>query len=279
MSIFLEGKCLKSELFDRIVELMESAGWRNISSDPTNEYAVMHSTGELGDKNLVFQFRPVAVNGAANTDIRTTTASMMTYRLINGYTPAEEENTAGTFERPNEAWRHLHIMTAAMQPTVEISYWYSINKNRVIFVFYAPESLNLAPASFYIGLPTHYTSEPESRGVIAMTSYYSTFANQVHISDEVAELPSITASKALTNLYTLPPKTPNSAGVHTPFELMFGDASVGIRGKLDSLYFLPNNVVNDGDILRFGAKRYRAVVLGIYSSNSFPTNTFIFQIS
>lgn len=279
MSIFLEGKCTKEELFNRIVDIMKSAGWKNISSAPTTEFAVMQSTGELGDKNLVFQMRPRAVNGADNTDIGTNTTSLMTYRLINGYTPSETTGTAGTFERPNEAWRHLHIGAGAMNPQVELKYWYSVNKNRVIFVIYPPESLNLQPTAFYIGEPITYTSEPNSKGVIAMTTYYSSFSNQVHISDEVAELPSLTASKALTNIFTLPPKSPNSAGIHTPFELMFGDAAVGIRGKIDSLYFLPTNSINDGDILKFGSKRYRAVVFAVYSNNSFPTNTFIIQIS
>ena len=277
MSIFKQDKCLKSELPAKIVQLMESVGWKNISSSLSTDYYVMQSNGEAGDKNLVFQFRPLAVNGS--NDITTTTYSAMSYRLVNGYTPNPSPNTAGTFERTGETWKIMNVFSSTVDPLVEVNFYYSVNKDRLIINIYAPESLNLLPVMLYIGLPTHYTSEPNSRGLCVLTSYAATTANVVHISDNVAELPTLATSTTVATQYSLPPKSPNSAGLHTPCELFYGNAQVGLRGKIDSLFFLPNNSVNDGDILKLGANRYRATNLGISGNNCFPSNTVIYQIS
>lgn len=278
MSIFTQTTCLKSEISSKMVELMTAAGWKNISSNPTTDFIVMHSKGEAGDKDLVFQFRPLSTT---NTNpVESTLHNIMSYRLINGYTPSEIPDTAGTFERPSEAWRLMHIAQgSSIDPSVELVLWYTVNKDRAIFNIYTPESLNILPVLIYVGLPTHYTSEPNSRGLVVMTSYTSSYANSVHISDNVAELPTATASLSITNTHPTIPKSPNSAGVHTPFEVYYGNASVGIRGKIDSIYFLPNNSINDGDILRLGSKRFRATQISISGNNSFPTNNIIYQIS
>lgn len=277
MTIFLEDKCLKSELPNKIVQLMESVGWKNISSNLATDYYVMQSNGEQGDKDLVFQFRPFAVNGTG--DIASTTSFAMSYRLINGYTPSETPDTAGVFERPSETWRIMNITTGATDPSVELNLWYTVNKDRIILNIYTPESLNLLPVMIYIGLPTHYTSEPKSRGLVVLTSYSATTANVVMASDTVAELPSLSAGTTFPTLYSLAPKSPNSAGLHTPCELFYGNAQVGIRGKIDSLYFLPNNSINDGDILKLGANRYRATNIGVSGNNCFPSNVIIYRIS
>jgi len=277
MSIFSETTCLKSELLNKIIELMVASGWKNISSDPTTDFVVMQSAGESGDKNLVFQIRSTATNNA--NDIVTTASNIMSYRLIGNYIPGEE-GVAGVTDRPKETWRALQIAPgAAVDPSVELTLWYSVNKDRIIFNIYTPESLNLGPVLFYIGLPTTFTSEPDSRGLIFMTSHVSPYSNQVHITDNVAELPSLTTSTSITNLYAAPPKSPNSAGLHTPFELAYGNTSVGKRGQIDSLLFLPNNSINDGDIVNAGSKRYRGTLLALSSNNSFPVNCILYRIS
>lgn len=277
MTIFSEDKCLKSELPNKIVQLMESTGWENVSSNYATDYYVMQSNGEQGDKDLFFQFRPLAVNGTG--EITTTTAFVMSYRLINGYTPSETVDTAGVFERPSEAWKIMNITAGAVDPSVELNLWYSVNKDRLILNIYAPESLNISPIMLYIGLPTHYTSEPKSRGLVVLTSYGANTANVVMASDTVAELPSLPASTTFPIQHSLAPKSPNSAGLHTPCELFYGNAQVGVRGKIDSLYFLPNNSINDGDILKLGANRYRATNLAVSGNSCFPSNVIIYRIS
>lgn len=281
MSIFTEGTCLKSGLLPKIVEIMVAAGWRNISSNPATEGFVMHSKGESGDKDLVFQIRSLPVNGAVAGDIHTSTAVVMSTRLVGGYTPSATQGVDGTFERSvtTEVWRALPIAPSTVAQEVELNYWYSVNKDRIIFNIYTPESLALLPVLFYIGLPTTYNSEPKSRGLVFATSMTATTANNLLITDNVAELPSVTASFAIPNQITLPPKSPNSAGKHTPVECLYGNAAVGIRGKIDSLLFLPNGSINNGDILRVGAKRFRATNLAVSGSNAFPSSVILYQIS
>ena len=279
MSIFTQTTSLKSDLAITIIDLLEKAGWNNVSSNYSTDFYVMNSKGETGDKDLYFQFRPTSTTNT--NDVTSTTATIMSYRLINGYTPNETDGVAGTFARTtSEAWRTWQIAQGTtVDPAVELNLWFSINKDRAIFNIYTPESLSLLPTLFYIGLPTSYTSEPLSRGVVAYSSMTSSFSNVAHVSDNVPELPTSATSITLANQIVLPPKSPNSAGIHTPVELSYGNASVGLRGKLDSLFFLPANSINDGNILKQGNKRFRATQLGVVSNNSFPTNCVIYQIS
>ena len=271
MSIFTEGKVLKNQLMERIKDILVGAGWTYATTVPTTEYYILTSTGESGDKKLAFQYRGLPINGSATGDINTTTAVVASYRLIGGY-----EN--GTIARPSEAWKSMNISSAVVDPEVELTYWYTVNKDRLIMNIYTPESLANTPVLWYFGLPTTFTPEPDGKGFVAMTSYASSQAS-VLVADNVAELPTSNSAVVLTNYIALAPKSPNSSGVHTPAELLYGNTSIGIRGKIDSLYFLPNGSVNDGDILRVGARRYRATQLGTSSNNSFPSPTVVYQIS
>lgn len=277
--IFQEGKCLKQNIIDKMIELMTGAGWKNISSKYDTDFIVMNSKGESNDKNLLLQFRYGSTTNAS--PINTTVATIASYRLMDKYTPSLTENTAGVFGRPTETWKYFYIAPiASLALDVELTYRYHVNKNRLIFIIETPESLNLMPIMYYMGLPdNHYTSEPDSRGVIAMCNYYGAYVNSVHICDAVAELPSVTLSSSRLNYCSLPPKSPNSAGIHTPVECMYGDTYEGYRGKIDGVFFLPNNSINNGDYLTLGSKRFRAIQLAVGSSNSYPSNTTIIQVS
>lgn len=279
--ILQEAKCTKAELFSKFIGLLIGAGWKDVSSNPTTDFVVLNSTGESNDKDLFIQFRPTNVSNSQ--PIETTLYGVMSYRLINEYTPNENMGTAGTFGRTTaEAWKPLYIAqstTANLPLDLELTYRYHVNKNRIIFLIETPESMNLLPVLWYIGLPMNtFTSEPKSRGVVAMSSYYSGYSNSVHISDAVAEMPSLTTSTSKTNYCALPPKSPNSAGIHTPSELLYGDTSEGLRGKIDGIYFLPANSISNGDTLSLGSKRFRASVLASGSNNSFPSLVVIYQI-
>lgn len=278
--ILQEAKCTKAELFTKFIDLLKGAGWTDVSSNATSDFIVLNSKGESNDKNLFIQIRNTNVSNAYPTD--TSLYGIWSYRLINGYTPNANVGTAGVFERTAETWRPLYIAqaTAGTLPLdLELTYRYHVNKNRIIFLVETPEAMNLAPCLFYIGLPMNtFTSEPKSRGVVVMSNYYSGFSNSVHVSDAVAEMPSLTASATRTNYIALPPKSPNSASIHTPVELFYGDTSEGYRGKLDGIYFLPNSSINNGELLNLGSKRFRASVLASGSSSSYPTQTVIYQI-
>ena len=238
----------------------------------------MKSTGEDGTKNLHVQLRASATNNTNPTD--TTDYNVASYRLIEGYTPGAS-GAAGTFNRPSEAWKNLYIVpsTSTVNGEVTVTYYYHVTKNRIIFIVETPETLAFGPVTHFIGLPLSFVSEPGSRGVVVASSAYGNAANAVLVSNAPGELPSDTSSSNRVIYATMPPKSPNSAGKHTPVEMFYGNTTEGIRGKLDGLYVLPAGGVNNGDTLNVGSKVFRAIVNGVGSTNSFPSTTLVIQTS
>ncbi|AEO93630.1 virion structural protein [Bacillus phage G] len=276
-AIFSKGTCKKKEILTTMITLMKAAGWNDISSNPATDFFIMHSKGESGDKDLFIQFRH---GSTSNTNpIDTTDYNAASFRLISEYTPGAQ-GVAGTFERPSESWRNFYVAptTTLINSEVMMTYYYHVNKNRIIFIIETPESLSFAPATHYFGLPTSFVSEPKSRGLIAASSTYAVTANNVYVTNAAGELPSDTASSGRTVYSAMPPKSPNSSGKHTPVEIYYGNTTEGIRGKIDGLYVVPAGGINNGDTLTVGTKQFRAVVNGVASSNSFPSTTLIFQI-
>lgn len=278
--IFSAGTCLKKETLTNMINLMKAAGWQDVSSNPTTDFFVMNSKGESGDKNLFIQFRQGSTSGVGTNPIDSTDYNVASYRLIGGYTPGAD-GTSGVFERPTETWRNLYIAptTALINNEVTMTYYYHVNKNRIIYTIETPDSLGHAPVTHYFGLPTSFVDEPDSRGVIGASSAYGVTANNVLVTNSAGEIPSDAASTTRVIYSTLPPKSPNSAGKHTPVEMYYGNTTEGIRGKLDGVYVIPPGGVNNGDTLVVGTKQFRVVVNGVGSTNSFPSTTLIYQIS
>jgi len=275
--IFSTGTCKKKEILTTMIELMKAAGWQNVSSNPATDFFVMHSKGESGDKNLYMQFRNGNVTNANPID--TTDYNVASYRLVGGYTPGSP-GTAGVFQKATEAWRVFYVAptTTVINNEVEMTYYYHVNKNRIIFVLETPISLGFSPVTHYFGLPVSFVSEPNSRGVIAASSTYAVTANNVLVSNAAGELPEDAVSSTRIVYSTLPPKSPNSAGIHTPVEMYYGNGTEGMRGKIDGLYVIPAGGVNNGDIMTVGVKRFKAIVNGVASSNSFPSTTLVCQV-
>lgn len=278
--IFSAGTCKKKEVLTTMINLMKAAGWVDVSSNPTTDFIVMNSKGESGDKELFIQFRQGSISGVGTNPIDSTDYNVASYRLIGGYVPGAP-GAAGVFEKNTEAWRSFYISptTTLINNEVMMTYFYHVNKNRIIYVMETPESLGFAPVTHYFGLPLSFVSEPKSRGVIAASSTYAVTANSVLVTNAAGELPEDLVSSPRLIYATMPPKSPNSAGKHTPVEMYYGNGTEGTRGKIDGLYIIPAGGVNNGDILMVGVKRFRAIVNGVASTNSFPSSTLVCQIS
>jgi len=271
--MFTQGTCLKKELYGKIKELMIGAGWENISSDPTNDFDVMYSTGEAGDKKLVVQMRATAINGL--NSIEDTNFATASLRLIGSYTPGTA-GKAGTVDRTSETWRALAIAPIATTATVDketqVIYRYDVNKNRIIFNIEYPLALNLSTTTFYIGIPDDtYCSEPNSRGLLFVTSTSAPGALSVLVTDSAGEVAPVTTATSRSVLCQLSPKNPNSAGSYTLSEIFYGDSSEGIRGKLSGIYALPTQNVLTGDIIVQGTQQYLIVVNQNLGNDAFPS--------
>lgn len=280
--IFTEGKVVKKDFFSKLIDMMTAAGWTNVSSNAATDFVVMNSKGESGDKDLFIQIRPTNITNVNPTD--STDYNVMSYRFVEGYTPGAT-GVAGTFARTTtETWTALHIVPTAVAATtnmdIELTYFYHVNKNRIIMAIETPPSTATAPQLFYLGLPdVTYTTESGSKGALCAVSSYPKANATLHISNASDGLPSETASLTRNVYATLSPKNPNSAGLYTISEILYGNNIEGIRGKLTGIYQMPNGNINNGDIITIGAKEYRVVVThSVSSNNSFSSVTFVIQI-
>lgn len=276
--IFSKGVCQKKDLYQTMIDLLLSAGWENVSSRPQTDFDVLYSKGEDGDKNLFFNFRPTNTSNTNNT--QTTDYNACSFRLINGYT-AGKPNESGTFERPNESWRNFYLAptTTTIPLTTEVTYYYHVNKNRLIFIIIYPEAINVDPITHYIGLPDEvYIHEPDSRGLLHTSSAYASTGNGVLISDNAHNLTSATSAQTRNFYITLSPRNPNSDGIYMLSEAKYGNTTEGLRGKLTGLYFLPNENVHTGNIIQIGEKNFMVVVNGSGSTNGLPSYAVAFQI-
>ena len=280
--IFQETTCAKKDTIAKIVELMKGAGWKDVSSNPTTDFYVLQSTGESGDKNLHIQIRSTATGGGSTTDTATTDTNAASVRLVSGYTPGSP-GVAGIFDRAvsPEAWRNFYIAptTTAINLENEMRITYNVNKDRIILIIETPDSLGFAPVTHYIGLPESFIEEPGSKGLILASSAYAVTASAVHITDNANDLAPLTASATRPTYITLPPRSPNSAGKHTPVQAFYGNTTEGWRGRIDGLYFLPAGSVTNGDTFSVGNKTFKGFVNGVASNNSFITTVALVQIS
>lgn len=279
--IFTSGTAAKSGMYQKILDLFLAAGWTNISSNPATDYDVLRSTGEAGDKQLIIQLRPLNLSGANSTI--TTDYSQCSYRLVESYTPGAS-GVAGTFGKAAEGWNSITLIPVANTTTHSkdtlLTYWVHVNKNRMIISIESPSSVAKAPVVHYIGIPdVTNASEPGSRGLLVGNSSLAKTAANLHITNAVGELPSDAASSTRTIYCQLAPKNPNSAGLYTFSEALYGSTAEGIRGKISGMFFLPNGGINQGDTITIGTKKYRVVVAESSGNNSFPSLTFAFQIA
>ena len=279
--IFSKGTFLKREGFRNIVNQFKSAGWVDVSSNPTADFVVLNSKGESGDKDLFIQLRPFETVEATNST-ETTDFNIITYRLIEKYTPGAT-GVSGTFERPTETWQKIHLVPLAtvVNKDTELTYHAHVNKNRMIITIESPPTVNLNAITYYIGLPdVTYTTESGSKGLVVPSTFYPRTNGVIHVSNSADGTPNETTSTTRTIYCTLSPKNPNSAGLFTFSEMLYGSTTEGIRGKLSGLFALPNGGVNTGDIIKVGMKEFRIIVNQQTSTyTSFPTATFAIQIA
>ncbi|MMZ42210.1 hypothetical protein D1872_37300 [compost metagenome] len=276
--IFTSGTCAKSDLYSTIINAFVSAGWTNVSSNPTVDFDVLQSPSEAGGRLLTIQLR--ATNATNVNSIVTTDNNAMAYRLVESYTPGTA-GAAGTFGRPvSEAWNLIYVVPTATAVSMNtmLTYFISVNKNRMIIVIETPPATTLAPVIHYIGLPdTLYTAEAGSRGVLVATTFGARSATTVHVSNAPSELASEAVSSVRTVYCLLAPRNPNAAGLYSLSDMKYGSTAESYRGKLSGLYALPSGNVNNGDVITQGAKKYR-VTVAAPGTTSFPTTVFAIQI-
>jgi hypothetical protein len=264
--VVTQGTCTKAQIFQTLVNAMISAGWQNVSSNPSTDYTVLQSTGTSGNLNLVIQLRQTDNSGS--NDITTTDgAQYISYRLVGGYTPGSG-GASGTFARntTQAPWRNICICsTSTPNRNTTVNYKYFANKNFIVFSIEYPSGTNTPPSIFWIGMPDiTYCTESASRGLLVAQANSAISSGTVDITDTPADIPANSGageqSYRMSTYTTLSPKNPNSAGQYMISDIFYGDANVGVRGKLTGIWTLPAQNILSGDTITIGTNTYYVLV-------------------
>jgi hypothetical protein len=286
-AIFTTETITKGNIYQRIKELLVANGWTNVSSKPATDFDIFYSKGVAKDKELYFQLQDP---GGLFT---TGTQAFFNIKMINKYTPGAA-GVSGTFDssRSSEPWRNLYIFSGSALPYADtpITFSYSINADRIVFVTEPPLIMNTVTSSniCYIGAMALYESEPNCRSLVVVQAmgYYTGLGSTTGIVVTSTPYSDTTASYALSPYRINTLSEYNNNDVRFISEIGVGSAAEGLRGKLDGIYCLyinANSRTSSGDTLTDGTNTYRVIyvsALAGYNKLFNDTNTlYAIQIS
>nr|WP_092074932.1 hypothetical protein [Dendrosporobacter quercicolus]NSL49557.1 hypothetical protein [Dendrosporobacter quercicolus DSM 1736]SDN22638.1 hypothetical protein SAMN04488502_11512 [Dendrosporobacter quercicolus] len=278
--IFQSGTCLKSEIYQLIIDRLVAAGWTDVSGNPATDFVVLKSTGNTEDKELILNIRPTNASNA--NSVVTTDYCAMSYRLQDTYTPGEA-GVAGTFGRSSLAWTALYVapvasLTTALGADTEVNYHVYADASKIILVLEYPAPTGLGPQVIYMGLPDSLlVSDSANRGMLVGASAYGIATSSVQICNTSDGVASVTAPYNLTTYSLLPPGDPNARNKRMISSVYYGSAAESYRGKLDGIKCMLYTSVNTGDTVTIGAETYRVLVTHSISYTSFPSRALLIR--
>jgi len=272
--IFTSGTCLKSEVYQLIIDKLVAAGWTNVSSLASSDFVVLTSTGNTGDKALVLNVRDT--NAAAANSVVSTDYNVMSYRLQDTYT-AGTSGVAGTFGRSSLTWTALYLapvaaLTTTLAAATPITYHVYADASKIILLLEYPSATGYSPTLIYMGQPdTVYVTESKNRGCLVGVTNNGTTAASVMICNTSDDQASVTAPYAIATSALLPSKNPNGAGKYPISEIYYGSTTESIRGKLDGVLCAYNSNLLTGDTVTIGTYTYYVAICASLNVLSFPS--------
>ncbi|WP_371366320.1 hypothetical protein SRRS_07310 [Sporomusa rhizae] len=272
--IFQSGTCLKSELYDTIINKLIAAGWTNVSSKPDTDFDVLTSPGNTGNKALVLNIRPIPAAGTAANNIKTSAYCQMSIRLQTSYTPGSA-GVAGVFGRPSLAWTDVYIAPvsagASLAADTSVKYKWYADASKIIFTIEYPPATNMNPVMFYLGAPdSTFVSESGSSGTIFASSINMTAASTLYICNTSDGIGSLNAPYTMTSSAFNILKNPNNEGLFFQSAMYYQSPTEGIRGMLDGILCLPNQATQTGNTITIDGKTYYQLVCHVVGNSSFP---------
>ena len=290
--LFKTGKCRKFEFFDILISEIKEAGWKDISSNPDGDFIVMNSKGEQGDKNLILQIRDWNITNASTSSVRTTDSSSFGVRMPLGYVPDEGHRVSGVFQRPNTTWNFAYVYpvstnanSASMyDKNVRIDYAIAADKDNIIYVITPAIATTYGSIVTFMGLPDErHTLEENSDGCIFASTFGNGYAaNTVSVANNCSEM-NVQAADISNRAMkaTLAVHNPNAAGLYALADIGYESTSEGLRGKLNSILFLPNINILNNDVVMDGEHKYKIAIcqaVTAFAFNSFPTQAIVYRI-
>lgn len=272
--IFETGTCLKSAVYQLIIDKLKAAGWVDSSSLASSDYVVLTSTGNTGDKSLVLNIRDT--NSSAANSVVSTDYCVMSYRLQDTYT-AGTSGVSGTFGRSSLTWTNLYLVpvsatTTTLAAATPITYHVYADANKIILLLEYPSATGYSPTLIYMGQPdTVYVTESANRGCLVGVTNNGTTAASVMICNTSDDQASVTAPYAIATSALLPSYNPNGAGKFAISEIYYGSTTESIRGKLDGVLCAYNSKLLTGDTMTIGTYTYYVAVCASVNVLSFPS--------
>lgn len=280
--IFQSASMAKSAIYQFIIDKMKAAGWQDISSNPATDYTVLQSIGVNGDKNLIFNMRPIPAAGTAANNVTTSAFNQWSCRLVDSYTPGAV-GTAGTFGRSALAWTDVYLIPAAantqlaMDTVINVK-WYA-DAGKFIMSLEYPTATGYGPMLLYIGQPdSSYVSESGSEGLLLGVTCTATTATSVQVDNTSDGSGSVTAPYALATQSLIPTQNPNNSQKYVFSDIYYGSATEGIRGKLDGIACMLNTNVLTGDNIIVGSQTWYVLVCKTQGNTSFPSAALLVRI-
>ncbi|WP_371380918.1 hypothetical protein [Sporomusa aerivorans] len=280
--VFSSGTCLKSQIYQLIIDKLVAAGWTDTSSLASSDFVVLKSTGNNGDKNLILNIRDT--NASAANSVVSTDYCVMSYRLQDTYTPGTT-GVAGTFGRSSLAWTALYLapvsaLTTTLAAATPINYKVYADASKIILLLEYPYATGYSPTLIYMGQPdTVYVTESNNRGCLTGTTNNGTTASSVMICNTSDDQASATAPYAIATSALLPSKNPNGAGKYAVSEIYYGSTTESIRGKLDGVLCAYNSNLLTGDQITIGTYTYYVAVCASVNVLSFPSLALLVRIA
>lgn len=254
--IFNKTIVQKQNLYDFIKQKMIDAGWENLSSKPDMDFDVMFSTGEDGKKGICFNMKDL---DSGKVSFSKGVGQEWQIRMSGKYTPGTS-GKAGVFQRPNEVWKRVLICQTFVPASTDLTVYYHVNKNRMMFAVDLPKPYGMVPTFLCIGMPDEvYIDEQDHSGTLMVSNNMldnSTITNSVaYISDYAyVRKPSGYAINIYGNSFV---PFRNAANKRIMSEIIYGSATEGTRGKISDVYVVPpDNVINGDTIIDDYGKRY-----------------------
>lgn len=280
--LFAMDTVMKANTASWLYQKLTDAGWTMISSDPSVDDYVFHSTGESGDMDLY-----LCLNADAFSS--TTNRYYMDVFPCLSYTPGAD-GTAGSFVAKNSTdYEHYwgEANTIGYLDSL-INIYYNINKDRAIFVS-VPILFNSSNTSLghlckshmiYLGLPTKESVSSTTSKVNGGNFIWAYFAGTSFHNGAVYNAvyfftPPIASTRIglglVTGQFWYTNNIPYVAGGKVPMIQMAVTDGTMDYGILDGIYQPPTNLsLLDGDIINVGEERYRVCWIRSTYGNTTP---------
>lgn len=286
--IFTPVKMLKKDFYTWLKQTLIDNGWRNISSRPSTENDIFHSTGESGEEEILFRMKEY-YNAQTTTTISSSTDIYLPVVPLRSYTPGI--NGAAGVMVPStaaNAFYNNRLARSGMSVTTELTVYYHCNKDRIVFVVEWPSYTGLDSTFHLFGKPFGIIAKkPITTQTVVLSGY--TYGTAVPQFADIADINISTSSvSAGTFNYFSDLRSVNVGNKFFMSELCIANSTDGLHSMVDGIYAINNDVrisnynALDGDELvdsEGKVYRIRNIARAHSSYGAVPFQLIAFRIS